>query len=49
VDWDGVFLALKKHGFSGYVAVDVGRVADLDAQMRESKVFLEQLAARLGV
>lgn len=49
VDWDGVFLALKKHGFSGYVAVDVGRVPDLDAQMRESKVFLEQLAARLGV
>ena len=49
VDWDGVFMALKKHGFSGYVAVDVGRVPDLDAQVRESKVFLEQLATRLGV
>ncbi len=49
VDWDGVFLALKKHGFSGFVAVDVGRVPDLDAQVRESKAFLEQLAARLGV
>ena len=24
VDWEGVFLALKKHGFDGYVAVDVG-------------------------
>jgi sugar phosphate isomerase/epimerase len=49
VDWDGVFMALKKHGFSGHVAVDVGRVPDLDAQVRESKVFLEELATRLGV
>jgi sugar phosphate isomerase/epimerase len=49
VDWDGVFLALKKHAFSGYVAVDVGGVPDLDAQYRESKVSLERLAARLGV
>jgi len=49
VDWDGIFLALKKHGFSGYVAVDVGRVPDLDAQVRESKTFLEKLAARLSV
>lgn len=49
VDWDGVFLALKKHGFSGYVAVDVGHVSDLDGQVRESKAFLEHLAARLGV
>jgi sugar phosphate isomerase/epimerase len=49
VDWDGVFLALKKHAFSGYVAVDVGRVPDLDAQYRESKAFLEDLAARLEI
>jgi sugar phosphate isomerase/epimerase len=49
VDWDGVFLALKKHAFSGYVAVDVGGVPDLDAQYRESKLFLENLAGRLGV
>lgn len=49
VDWDGVFLALKKHGFSGSVAVDVGGVPDLEAQYRESKAFLETLAARLGV
>jgi sugar phosphate isomerase/epimerase len=49
VDWDGVFLALKKHGFSGHVAVDVGGVPDLDAQYRESKAFLESLATRLGV
>jgi sugar phosphate isomerase/epimerase len=49
VDWDGVFLALKKHAFAGYVAVDVGGVPDVDAQYRESKVFLESMAKRLGV
>lgn len=49
VDWDGVFLALKKHGFSGYVAVDVGRVPDLEVQVRESKAFLEGLSTRLDV
>ena len=49
VDWDGVFLALKKHDFSGYVAVDVGGVPNVDAQYAESKTFLEKLAKRLGV
>lgn len=48
VDWEGVFTALKKHGFDGYVAVDVGGVADLDAQVKESKAYLEELAKRLG-
>jgi protein FrlC len=49
VDWDGVFLALKKHEFSGYVAVDVGNVPNLDAAYAESKSFLEGLAKRLEV
>lgn len=46
VDWDGVFQALKKHGFTGYVAVDVGMVQDLDAQYRESVEFLRGMASR---
>ena len=49
VDWEGVFTALKKHDFSGQVAVDVGNVPDLDAQYKESKAFLESLASRLGL
>ncbi len=49
VDWEGLLLALKKHGFAGSVAVDVGGVPDLDAQVKESKAYLEQLAGRLGV
>jgi sugar phosphate isomerase/epimerase len=47
VDWDGVFLALQKHEFSGYVGVDVGGIPNLDAQYAESKTFLENLAKRL--
>jgi len=43
IDWHGVFEALKKHGFNGYVAVDVGRVEDLDAQYRESLEFLKNM------
>jgi len=46
VDWDGVFQGLKKHAFSGYLAVDVGMVPDLEAQYRESFEFLKTMAAR---
>jgi sugar phosphate isomerase/epimerase len=49
VDWEGVFLALKKHDFAGYVAVDVGNVPKVDAAYTESKGFLESLARRLAV
>jgi sugar phosphate isomerase/epimerase len=49
VDWETVFQALKKHGFAGPVMVDVADGQDLDAQYRDSKATLEQLAARLGL
>ncbi len=49
VDWDGVFQGLKKHRFSGYVAVDVGMVPDLDAQYRDSVEFLTAMAAKHGL
>jgi len=49
IDWEGVFTALKKHHFDGYVAIDVGGVPDLDEQYRESKAFLERLAQKLGL
>ncbi len=49
VDWDGVFQGLKKHKFSGYLAIDVGMVPDLDAQYRESIQFLEGMAAKYRV
>ncbi len=49
VDWEGVFKGLKKHKFSGYLAVDVGMVPDIDAQYRESVEFLNRMAARHGL
>ncbi|MEW6232758.1 MAG: sugar phosphate isomerase/epimerase family protein [Chloroflexota bacterium] len=48
VDWEGVFGALAKHGYRGYVAIDVGRVPDLDLQYQESVCYLEALSQRLG-
>ena len=49
IDWDGLFTALKKHRFNGYVAVDVGLVDNLDKAYRESKRFLENLGRRIGI
>jgi len=46
VDWDGVFQGLKKHKFSGYLAIDVGMVPDIDVQYRESFEFLKAKAAQ---
>lgn len=49
VDWDGVFQGLKKHKFSGYCAIDVGMVPDIDAQYRESFQFLQAKATQYGL
>ena len=49
IDWEGVFRALAKHNFDGYVAIDIGEVENLDEAYRESHRFLEQLAERLGI
>lgn len=49
VDWEGVFEALRKHGFTGPIAVDVGGpdIADkLDEEVSKSKVILEKLAEK---
>jgi len=49
IDWEGVFLALKKHQFNGYVAIDVGHIPKIDEAYVRSKIFLEDLAQRLGL
>jgi len=49
VDWVGVFTALKKHHFTGYVAIDIGRLPDMDEAMRRSIAFLRDLLPRLGI
>jgi sugar phosphate isomerase/epimerase len=49
IDWEAFFLALAKHGYDGYTAIDIGGVENLDEAYRESTGFLEQLAERLGI
>ncbi|MCS7111991.1 MAG: sugar phosphate isomerase/epimerase [Ignisphaera sp.] len=44
IDWDAVFIGLKKHGYRGYIAVDVGGqdVRDrLDEEVTLAKNFIE--------
>jgi len=49
VDWEGVFSALKKHAFGGFVAIDIGRLPDMDDAMRRSIAYLTDLLKRLGI
>ncbi len=49
VDWEGVFAALQKHHFDGYVALDIGRLPDMDAAMRRSIAYLQEILPRLGI
>jgi sugar phosphate isomerase/epimerase len=49
VDWEGVFTALRKHSFDGYVGIDIGKVEDIEGAYRRSKAFLEDLSTRVGL
>ncbi len=49
VDWKGVLRALAKHGYGGYIGMDIGRVEDLDAHYREGTAFLRALGKRIDV
>ncbi|MFA0755934.1 MAG: hypothetical protein YPKNTGVA_002598 [Candidatus Fervidibacter sp.] len=49
VDFEGVFLALKKHQFSGMVGLDIGRIPNLDDEVRRSRATLLELLERLSI
>ena len=49
IDWEGVFLALKKQGYRGYYAIDLEKLPDLEQKFLGSKRFLERYASRLGL
>lgn len=49
IDWEGIFLALKKHNYQGYVAIDIGNVPDIEKAYIDSKKFLEDLAQKLDI
>ena len=49
IDWEAVFLALKKQGYDSYYAIDVEKQPQLEERYLEAKHFLEDYAARLGL
>jgi len=48
IDWESVFRGLRAHGFDGYVGIDIGGVADLEAQYREGYAFVRAVLDRVG-
>ncbi len=46
VDWEALFRGLRRHGFDGYVGIDVGGVPDLEAQYREAHAYIRALVER---
>ena len=49
IDWEGLFLALKKQGYDSYYAIDLERLPDLGQRFVDSKRFLEHYARRLDL
>jgi len=49
IDWEGVFQALQKFHFSGFVALDIGRVPDLDDSIKRSRRYLKALLERMEI
>jgi sugar phosphate isomerase/epimerase len=49
IDWEGLIIALTKHGFQGHLGIDVGMVDDLERGVRQSVLFLKELCGGLGV
>lgn len=49
VDWGALIAGLKRHGFDGYIGIDIGGVPDLDAQYREGYAFIRGQLERVGV
>ena len=43
IDWEGLMAALRKQGFDGYIALDMGQVPDADRDYAASKVIMEKL------
>jgi sugar phosphate isomerase/epimerase len=49
VDWPALIAGLRRHGFDGYIGIDVGGVPDLDAQYREGFAYIRRLLEEAGV
>jgi sugar phosphate isomerase/epimerase len=52
VDWESLLKVLKKHGFGGFIGIDIGGKEELkpslDAMYLNSKSYLENLMEKTG-
>jgi len=52
VDWESLLKVLKKHGFEGFIGIDIGGKEELkpslDAMYLNSKSYLENLMEKTG-
>ncbi|MBM3708801.1 MAG: sugar phosphate isomerase/epimerase [Actinobacteria bacterium] len=51
IDWESTLRALKKHGFNGYMAIDIKPKdkRDIKKDYIESKQYIEKLSAKIGL
>ena len=49
IDWEELFIALKKIGYTGYYAVDLEALPDLDQCFLRCKAFLEKYGKKLSL
>lgn len=49
VDWDGIFMALKKHNFDGQAVIDIENVPNADQAYADAKKFLEEMAQKYSL
>lgn len=49
IDFEGVFQALKKHRFEGIIGLDIGRIPNLEEEVKRSVEYLKELFPKLSL
>ena len=49
IDWEEVFISLKKQGYNGYYSIDLEKLPSYDHKVLEAKKFLERYEEKLSL
>ncbi|MBC7326579.1 sugar phosphate isomerase/epimerase [bacterium] len=49
IDFEEILKGLLRHNFQGVIGLDIGRIPNLDEEMKRSKEFLIELFEKLGI
>lgn len=49
IDWEEVFISLKKQGYKGYYSIDLEKLPNYDQKVLEAKKFLEDYEEKLSL